>query len=117
MPDRTGRTFEAIQGSDTLVAAGDKAILAVPGVGVHTYVTHVLVTVSVALATSVVALEDGVGGTRIAQWSAAAVGSYSIDFGPRGYKLSANTVLNLTVETANATVYCTAIGYKTANGG
>lgn len=115
MPHRTGETFPAIQGSDTLAAIGDKTILAAPGEGIFNFITHLLVTITVVGANGVVALEDGAGGTRLAEWRA--VGSYAIDFGPRGYKLGDNTVLNLTVETANCTVFCTAVGYKASRAG
>lgn len=115
MPHRTGETFPAIQGSDTLAATGDKTIIAAPGAGIFNHITHALVTITVVNTNGVVALEDGAGGTRLGEWRA--VGSYPIDFGPRGYKQSANTVLNLTVEVANCTAFVTAVGYKSERAG
>jgi hypothetical protein len=47
-----------------------------------------------------VKLEDGVSGTAIFTADADAMGVYPIDFGPVGYPLTANTALNLAVDTA-----------------
>jgi hypothetical protein len=61
-----------------------------------------------------VALEDGAGGTRFFEADADAVGSYSLDFGPRGYPLTAATLLNLTVDgdgATEATAKATVTGY------
>lgn len=48
-------------------------------------------------------LEDGAGGTRIVSVPGAAVGVHVIDFGDEGYPLTANTLLNLTVDGATTT--------------
>jgi len=115
MPSRTGEMFEAVQGAVSETTTGDTTIIAAPGASISNFITKILVTVSVYTATSVIAIEDGAGGDRLGQWMA--TGHYMIDFGERGYKQTANTVLNLTVETANSTVHVTAIGYKSDKAG
>jgi len=63
-----------------------------------------------------VALEDGVGGTRLFEADADAVGVYSIDLGPIGYPLTADTALNLTVDgavTTQATARATVLAIAT----
>lgn len=59
------------------------------------------------------ALEDGVNGTRIFQADADAVGTFSFNFGDEGYDLTANTLLNITVDgavTTQATASCSVVG-------
>lgn len=59
------------------------------------------------------ALENGVGGTRIFQADADAVGTFSFNFGDEGYLLSSATLLNLTVDgavTTQATASCSVVG-------
>lgn len=91
----------------------DETVLATPGAGKVLRIMRgtVMVTLAATGGTGEVALEDGVGGTRIFEADADAVGVFSFDFGDDGYPLTANTVLNLTVDgagtnqaTARATV-------------
>lgn len=59
------------------------------------------------------ALENGVGGTRIFQADADAVGTFTFNFGDNGYVLSSATLLNLTVDgavTTQATASCSVVG-------
>lgn len=102
-------TAEAVNGDV------DKTVLAAPGAGKITRLQHAVISVTVAATggTGEVALEDGAGGTRIFEADADAVGVYLIDFGDAGYPLTANTVLNLTVDgagTNQASARCTAVG-------
>lgn len=60
-----------------------------------------------------VALENGVGGTRIFQADADAVGHFPFSFGDEGYLLSSATLLNVTVDgavTTQATASCSVVG-------
>lgn len=100
-------TAEAAQGS------ADATVIAAQGAGkvMHLMKAVVSVTVAAAAAGGEVALEDGVGGTRFFEADADALGVYSLDFGPEGYPLSANTLLNITVDGSSgnqATARCTA---------
>lgn len=113
---RNPSLFTQFQGVDKLTAAGDKTIIAAPGAGKFLRIQKIIVSISVPALNCVIALEDGAGGTRL--WQVQALGtevwtfcSRTLDFGESGLQLSKNTALNLTVETANATVYCLAIGY------
>ena len=112
MPQRTGILHPAEQGTALLTAIGDATVISAPGAGKNLYVTHVVICVYATGTGAIAALEDGAGGTKFAVIDASETGVHSLDFGPRGYKLSENTALNLTVETANASVRCTAIAYK-----
>ncbi len=99
-----------VQGANSLSAVGDATIISAPsGTGKAIYLQKAIVTVSSVGGGGIIALEDGAGGTRLAEWSA--VGHYVLDFGEQGLKLSDNTALNLTVETADSTAYCTAVGF------
>lgn len=94
----------------------DKTILATPGANKLLRVNKAIVTVIVSSvgAGGRVGLEDGVGGTRIFDVNADSTAVYQLDFGDEGYPLTANTVLNLTVDgaaTTQATARCTATGY------
>lgn len=82
--------------------AVDKTIIAAQGAGKSIRVMKALVAVTVAATggTGEVALEDGAGGTRFFEADADAVGVHMIDFGPLGYPLTANTLLNATVDGA-----------------
>jgi len=106
-------TAEAAQGS------ADATVIAAQGSGKKLVVLrgYVTVTVAAAAAGGEVALEDGVGGTRFFEGDADAVGHFPIDFGEEGYPLSANTLLNITVDgssgnqaTARATLVCKVVG-------
>src|SRR3990167_4472968 len=90
----TTGTNEALQG------AADKTVLAAPGAGKVIRLTKAIISVTVVAASAggEVALEDGVGGTRFFEADADALGSYQLDFGDEGYPLTADTLLNLTVD-------------------
>lgn len=93
----------------------DKTVIAAPGAGKVIRLQKAVISVTVAATGGggEVALEDGLGGTRFIELDADALGVYVIDFGEMGYPLSANTLLNLTVDNAatnQASARCTAIG-------
>ena len=105
-----------VQGFGIEAATGDTTILAaVTGKSIR--VQKIIVSVSANLDTSVIALEDGVGGSRI--WQIISTenedpiieGTHLLDFGESGLMLTNGGLLNLTVETANSTVHCVAVGY------
>lgn len=106
--------FKQVQGTGSVSNGSEEAtIIAAQGAGKQIRITKAVITVTVAATGGggEVALEDGSGGTRIFEADADAVGVYSLDFGETGYPLTANTLLNLTVDgagtneaTANATV-------------
>lgn len=59
-------------------------------------------------------LENGAGGTKFISVPASAVAHFVFDFGDEGYPLSANTLLNLTVDgatTNEAKAICTATAW------
>ena len=100
-------TGDAAQGS------ADQTIIAAQGTGKKIFVQkgYVSVVLVAASAGGEVALEDGVGGTRFFEADADALGVYPFVFGEPGFPLSADTLLNLTVDgsagnqaTANATI-------------
>lgn len=93
----------------------DKTIIAAQGAGKKIFIQKGIVAVTVAAVggSGEVALEDGAGGARIFEADADAVGFYRFDFGIPGYPLTANTVLNLTVDgavTTQATAMSTVTG-------
>lgn len=94
-------------GRATITAAGDATVIAAPGTGKTLRLGAVTITIEGAADTARVALEDGVGGDVL--WAVTdgadgrIDGSYSLFFA--GRRLTANTLLNLTGETANATVF------------
>lgn len=99
-----------------LQGAEDKTIKAAPGVNKRIYVQKGVISVTLAATGGLgfVGLEDGAGGTRFWNVSAAAIGYYTIDFGEPGFPLSLNTLLNVTVDgavtnEATATVTLTGI--------
>lgn len=101
-------TAEAAQGT------ADATVIAAQGASkiLRLLKATVSVTVAAAAAGGEVALEDGVGGTRFFEADADALGVYNLDFGPEGYPLTANTLLNITVDGSSgnqATARCTAI--------
>ena len=106
----TTGTAEAVEG------ANDATVLAAPGANKIIRITKAIVSVTLVATGGggEVALEDGVGGTRIFEADADAVGVYVLDFGDEGYPLTANTLLNITTDNAvtnEASARCTAIGY------
>ena len=95
--------------------AADITIVAAQGAGKKLYVLRGIVSVTVvaAVAGGEVALEDGLNGTRFWEADADASGFYSFDFGDEGFPLTANTLLNATVDgsggnqaSARVTVVC-----------
>lgn len=94
--------------------AADATVITAPGAGKVTSLKRGICAVEV-IATGgggEFALEDGVGGTRIIQADADALGVYPFDFGDEGYNLTANTLLNITVDgaaTTQATASCSVI--------
>jgi hypothetical protein len=103
-------TVQAAQGS------ADATIIAALGAGKTLYVTSIALMVTVAAASTggEAAIEDGVNGTRIIAVDADAVGAYCFVFGPDGYPMTANTLLNLTVDGSGgsqATARASVTGY------
>ena len=102
--DYSGRVW--LNGTDFAIdGAVDKTLIAAQGAGkvIRVLKGYVSVIVAGVGGGARVALEDGVGGTIIWQVNADAVGNYRIDFEPMGYPLTANTLLNLTVDGALTT--------------
>lgn len=106
-------TAEAADGS------ADQTVIAAQGANKIIRVTKAIIQVTVAAVGGggEVALEDGAGGTRFFEADADAVGIYVMSFADHpdeGWDLTANTLLNITVDgaaTTQATARCTAIGY------
>ena len=104
---------KGLQGTgDAANGAVDQTLIAAQGAGKTIRLQKGFCSVNVAAAGGggEVALEDGVGGTRIITADADAVGAFSFDFSPSGYAMTANTLLNLTVDgaaTTQATADCT----------
>jgi hypothetical protein len=97
-------------------AAADAEVIAAPAAGKVLRILKGFVSVHTAAVGGggLVKLEDGAGGTAIFTADADAVGVYPIDFGERGYPLTAATKLNLTVDSAvttQATARATFISY------
>ena len=91
-------TGEAADGS-----ADATVIAAVTGKVIKVLTGILTVHVAAAGNAGKAALEDGAGGTRFLEVDADTVGEYPIDFGPRGYPLTAGNALNLTVDEDGAT--------------
>jgi len=100
-------------------AAADATVVAAQGAGKSLYVLRGYVAVHLAAVGTggKVALENGAGGTRFFEADANAVGFYPINLGDEGYPLTADTLLNLTVDgavttqaTATATLICKVVG-------
>ena len=82
--------------------AEDRVIITAQGAGSVIRVQKVFIAVTLAATGGLgfVGLEDGVGGTRFVNISASALGVFSIDFGDEGFPLTADTLLNATVDGA-----------------
>ena len=79
--------------------AVDKTIIAAQtGKSIRVMKAVVAVTVVAVGGGGEVALEDGAGGTRFFEADADAVGVHMVDFGPHGYPLTTDTLLNATVD-------------------
>lgn len=110
MTERTGIRYPALQGMVSRTTVGSTTVLLISGVDNESiYLTYVNLTISFMGPNGTVALEEGLGGTRIHEWKVA--GTYTLDWGPRGLKLALDTLLSLVVEGANSRVFCSAIGY------
>lgn len=118
----TGKEFTYKQGvGQATNGATNATILAAAGADNKLYLEKAVVTVYTAATggSGIVALEDGSGGTKFWRADADALGNHVIDFGERGYALTANTLLNLTVEgavTNDAFVSCTAVAHVAPDG-
>lgn len=110
-------TFKKTQGTAEADNAGaDATVIAAPGANRVLRIMEGYVTVHVAAAggSGKVALEDGIGGTRFFEGDANAVGHFKLELGPHGFPLTANTLLNLTVDgavTTQATATATVTAY------
>jgi hypothetical protein len=106
------RTLRQVQGVATLAAIGDATIIAAQGANKHVRLQKLNIGISVYNASAVIAIEDGAGGSVLWKGSATTGNGNGIvlDYGDNGLLLSANTVLNLTVEGANCTCHVSAIG-------
>lgn len=112
--------YQTIAGTNKPVdGAVDKTIIAAQGIGKKLYLLRGFIAVTVAAVggSGEVALEDGAGGTRLIELDADAVGFVSFDFGDEGIPLTANTILNATVDgaattqaSARVTAICKVVG-------
>lgn len=106
---------KGLQGTgDAANGSADQTLIAAQGAGKSIRLQKGFCSVNVVATGGggEVALEDGVGGTRIITADADALGTFSFDFSPSGYALTANTLLNLTVDgavTNQATADCTVV--------
>lgn len=100
---------------DAANGSADQTIISAPGARKQIYLQKGFISVTV-IATGgggLASLEDGAGGTKILSVDGDAVCAYPFDFGEPGYPLTANTLLNLTVDgavTTQATAVVTATG-------
>jgi hypothetical protein len=81
----------------------DQTVIATPIGQRRNYVFSIHITVNTAAASTVIILEDGVGGDVICQVSGATVGTTEFLF-PRGYALVEGGLLNVTNEGATGAV-------------
>jgi len=99
-----GTGHKLIQGTATAVdGAEDAVVIAAQGVGTFLHIQYGFLSVHLggADAGGKAALEDGAGGTRFVEVDAdAATGEngHPLNWGERGFRLSENTALNLTVD-------------------
>ena len=86
-------------------SATDATVIAAPGSGKVLRVLSITVQVVVSASggDGTASVEDGVGGTQIFRVNADAPGTHTINFPEPGYPLTANTLLNGTVEGAATT--------------
>lgn len=95
--------FENANGTANNGAADATLLAAQSGKTFYVLRGYVAVTTAAVGGGGRVALENGVGGTRFFEVPADAIGYYPVNFGEEGYRLSTNTALNLTVDTAVTT--------------
>ena len=99
-------TYQIVTGTDKPInGAVDKTIIGAQGAGRILRIMKAVISVTVAAVGGAgeVALEDGAGGTRFFEADADAVGVFIVDWGDEGYPLTANTLLNATVDGAVTT--------------
>jgi len=99
-------TYRSLSGTVEANDGGaDATVIVAPGASRILRILKGYVTVHVAAAggSGKVALEDGIGGTRIFEADANVVGHFPINLEPEGVPLTANTLLNLTVDGAVTT--------------
>lgn len=119
MGDNIMQQFTPLDGSaEASNGAADATIIAAQGASTTIRLLRATIMVRVAAigGGGEVAIENGVGGTRLFVADADVVGTYSIDFGDFGLPLSSNTLLNVTVDgavTTQATARVTAIAIST----
>lgn len=94
----------------------DATVIAAPGAGKMIRLMRGSIDINIAATGGggFASLEDGVGGTRLLTVPASAVGHFSFDFGDEGLPLTANTLLNLTVDgatTNEAKAICSATAW------
>lgn len=99
--------------------AADATIIAAQGAGkkLHLLRGVICITVAATGGGGLCAIEDGVNGTRYVDVPAATVGFFPFDFGDEGIPMTANTLLNATVDgaitnqaSARVTVVCKVVG-------
>ncbi len=95
----------------------DETVIAAPGANKLLRLLKGVLTVTLAATggSGEVAIEDGVGGNTILRADADVTKEIPFDFGPRGIPLTANTLLNITVEnavTTQATAVISATAYE-----
>ena len=98
---------KVVTGISALAANGDvdKTVIIAQGAGTKLRLVTVVITVNVIASgtNGVAALEDGAGGTRLLEVNAGTLGTTVVQYGDEGPVLSADTLLNLTVDTAATT--------------
>ena len=93
-------------GSASVTDGGaDETVIGAPGADKKLRLLKGIITITVAAigGGGEVALEDGVGGSNIIRANADTIKEIPFDFGPRGLPLTANTLLNVTVDSAVTT--------------
>ena len=106
MGDNLIQQFSPLNGTAEASDGGaDATVIAAQGASVVIRLLKAVVMIRVAAAGGggEVAIEDGVGGTRIFVADADSEGVHNVDFGDFGYPLTANTLLNVTVDGAATT--------------
>lgn len=110
-------TYQNVSGRAAVAHAGKTgdAIAAVTGAKIFVQQVHLAVTAASSGGTGIVTLRDGTGGTVIWQASAAAVGTWNIQFSANpayGYPLTSGNALSLEVSgaTTDATAFAVATG-------
>jgi hypothetical protein len=105
--------------SGSISTSTDTAVVAAPGVGRCIYVTWMTIGVTAEIASTTLAVEDGVGGAVLARTLGTVKGSIlNINYSThtrnvyRGRKLTENTALNIETVGASPATYYYDIGYE-----